>query len=257
MSSLAKVFFIEMMGEPGSFDASVYNHLEEREDEGQWFVKRFGHFAGISISTRNVCIGEPLPAVSEVDGLVLAGSYNSVHDNTLWQQRVRAWLPQMRAQRIPLLGVCGSHQLIAHAAGAEVEKLAEGPFAGTLPVSLTAAGMASPLLRDIANDDCFQYANGEHVVCVPPGANLLASSKRVPVAALDYGDYCFTTQFHPEGTDQTLGPVWQHIAPHLMQNYHARDKGFQLVENFLRLVVDQLSQGQHPGSKLHSSGVSP
>ncbi len=257
MSSPARVFFIEMMGEPGSFDASVYNHLEEREDEGQWFVKRFAHLPGISISTRNVCIGEPLPAVDEVDGLVLAGSYNSVHDNTLWQQRVRAWLPKVRAQRIPVLGVCGSHQLLAHAEGAGVKKLTDGPFAGTFPVTLTAAGMVSPLLRGIADGDCFQYANGEHVVCVPPGASLLASSGRVPVAVLDYGDHCYTTQFHPEGTDQTLGPVWQHIAPHLMQNYHDRDKGFQLVANFLQLVVDQMTQGRRPGSYQLSSGVSP
>jgi len=37
----ARIFFIEMMGVPGSFDASVYDHLPEREDEGAWFVKRY------------------------------------------------------------------------------------------------------------------------------------------------------------------------------------------------------------------------
>ena len=52
----ARIFFIEMMGEPGSFDASVYNHLEECEDEGLWFVRRFGHLPGISIS-RNTMSG--------------------------------------------------------------------------------------------------------------------------------------------------------------------------------------------------------
>jgi len=240
MVGKARVFFIEMMGVPGSFDASVYDHLEEREDEGRWFVKHYGHLPGLTIATRNVCIGEALPALAEVDGLVLAGSYNSVHDDTPWQRQVRAWLPRMRAQRIPILGICGSHQLLAHMAGVDVEWLAAGPFAGTLPVTLTAAGQASPLMQGIADQDCFHYANSEHVVAVPAGATLLASSSRVPVAALDYGDYCFSTQFHPEGTDQTLGPVWQHKAPHLMQNYHPRDKGDQLVRNFLRLVVERL-----------------
>jgi len=51
-------------------------------------------------------------------------------------------------------------------------------------------------------------------------------------------------QFHPEGSEQTLGPIWQHKAPQLMQNYHPRDKGNLLVENFLRLVVEQLQQSQ-------------
>jgi GMP synthase (glutamine-hydrolysing) len=239
-ATTARIFFIEMMGEPGSFDTSVYSHLPDREDEGQWFVKRFRHVPGVSIQTRNVCIDEELPTVAEVDGLVLAGSYNSVHDRTAWQRRVRAWTPEMRARRVPILGICGSHQLIAQLEGAVVEKLADGPFAGTFPVRLTAAGISSPLMQGIADRDCFHYANGEHVIAVPPGATLLAHSSRIPVAALDYGNHCYSTQFHPEGSEQTLGPIWQHKAPQLMRNYHADDRGDRLVENFLRLVADRL-----------------
>ena len=239
----ARIFFIEMMGVPGSFDASVYEHLPEREDEGLWFVKRYSHVPGIRIETRNVCVGEALPGIDEVDGLVLAGTYNSVHDHTDWQQQVRAWLPQMREQQVPILGICGSHQMIAHCEGADVGVLANGPFAGTFPVQITAAGKSSALFRGIADGDSFHYANSEQVIDVPEAAALLASSSRVPVAALEYPGHCYTTQFHPEGSDQTLGPIWQHKAPQLMRNYHDRDKGDQLVENFLRLVVDNTGAG--------------
>jgi len=239
-SRRARIFFIEMMGVPGSFDASVYNHLDDREDEGAWFVKRFGQDA-VSIETRNVCTGEALPDSAEVDGLVLAGSYNSVHDHTDWQRRVRAWIPLMRAQRIPMLAICGSHQLIANIEGCAVEELSDGPFAGTFPVTLTTAGKTSPLLQGVADQDRFQYANKEQVVDMPAAAELLASSSKVPMAALDYGNHCYSTQFHPEGNELTLGPIWQHTAPHLMQNYHASDSGDRLVENFLRLVVEQLT----------------
>jgi GMP synthase (glutamine-hydrolysing) len=237
----ARIFFIEMMGVPGSYDASVYDHFEDKDDEGQWFVKRYSHIPGIAISTRNVCLGESLPRVAEVDGLVLAGSYNSVHDHTDWQQAVRAWLPGMRQQKIPILGICGSHQLIAHLEGADVVPLAEGPFAGTFPIRLTAAGRSSPIMQAIADDDCFHYANSEQVTSIPRGGSLLASSSRVAVAALDFGDHCYTTQFHPEATEETLGTIWQHKAPELRLNYHAREKGDQLVENFLRLVRELLS----------------
>ena len=240
-TTLARIFFIEMMGVPGSFDASVYNHLDDKEDEGAWFIKRFGHLAGISIRTRNACLGETLPDIDEVDGLVLAGSYNSVHDHTDWQQRVRAWIPGMRAHKIPMLGICGSHQLIANIEGCAVEKVPNGPFAGTFPVRLTVAGKTSPLLQGVADQDCFHYANSEQVVDVPAAATLLASSSKELVAALDYGYHCYTTQFHPEGSELTLGPIWQYTAPHLMRNYHANDRGDRLVENFLRLVVDQLN----------------
>jgi GMP synthase (glutamine-hydrolysing) len=236
-----QIVFVEMMGVPGSFDASVYAHFEDKENEGLWFVKRYGHIAGISIKTCNVCLGESLPLAEDVDGLVLAGSYNSVHDNTSWQQQVRAWLALMREQKIPILGICGSHQLIAHCDGADVAPLKGGPFAGTFPVKLTDAGTSSPVMREISDDDCFHYANSEHVLCVPVGSSLLASSSDVPIAALDFGDHCYTTQFHPEATEETLGTIWQHKAPELMRNYHRHDRGDQLVENFLALVRDRLS----------------
>ena len=238
----ARIFFIEMMGVPGSYDASVYDHFEDRDDEGQWFVKRYAHIPGIAISTCNVCRGESLPQAAEVDGLVLAGSYNSVHDHTDWQQAVRAWLPVMRQHKIPILGICGSHQLIAHVEGADVVRLAEGPFAGTFPIRLTAAGKSSPIMQAIADDECFHYANSEQVANIPPGSSLLASSSRVPVAALDFGDHCYTTQFHPEATDETLGTIWRHKAPELRLNYHTREKGDQLVENFLLLVKELSSR---------------
>lgn len=238
----ARIFFIEMMGIPGSYDASVYDHFEDKDDEGQWFVKRYSHLPGIAISTCNVCREETLPQPTEIDGLVLAGSYNSVHDHTDWQQAVRAWLPVMRQHKIPILGICGSHQLIAHAEGADVVPLAEGPFAGTFPIRLTAAGRSSPIMRAIADDDCFHYANSEQVANVPRGGSLLASSSRAPVAALDFGDHCYTTQFHPEATEETLGTIWRHKAPELRLKYHSREKGDQLIENFLRLVTELSSR---------------
>ncbi|UCH41049.1 MAG: type 1 glutamine amidotransferase [Gammaproteobacteria bacterium] len=234
----ARIVFVEMMGVPGSYDASVYDHFEDKDQEGLWFVKRYAHVQGITIETCNVCLGESLPAPDAVDGIVLAGSYNSVHDHTDWQQAVRAWLPVMRRRRIPILGICGSHQLLAHAEGASVVPVEGGPFAGTFPVQLTEAGRASPLMRDIADDDCFHYANSEHVDNVPAGSTLLASSSKVPVAVLDFGNHCYTTQFHPEATDETLGTIWRFKAPELMSRYHTRDRGDRLVENFLRLARD-------------------
>ena len=234
---MKRVTFIEMMGEPGSYDASVYDHFEDKDREGIWFARRFQHVPGVSLSRVNVCIGEKLPAANEVDGLVLAGSYNSVHDHTLWQKRMREWIPSMRTMRIPMLAICGSHQLLANMLGSDVSSVENGPYAGTFPVSLTDAGRASPLMTNIPDGADFQFANSEHVLSVPTNSVLLASSDRVPVAALDYGDHCYSTQFHPEGTHETLSTVWRHKSPEKMRHYQSESNGQRLVENFLNLVV--------------------
>ena len=93
-------------------------------------------------------------------------------------------------------------------------------------------------MRGIADGDYFHYANSEHVATVPRGSTLLASSGKVPVAALDFGDHCYTTQFHPEATHETLGTIWRFKAPELMSRYRPDDRGDRLVENFLLLVRD-------------------
>ena len=233
---LKRIAFIEMMGVPGSYDASVYDHLEDKDQEGRWFRRHYEHLPGISIHCCNVCIGEPLPAATDVDGLVLAGTYNSVHDHTDWQLTIRNWLVKMRASKIPMLAICGSHQLMAQGEGAEVEALDGGPFAGTFAIQLTDAGRESPLMHLISDDACFHYANSEQVVSVPDGSRLLASSSRSAVAALDYGNHCYSTQFHPEATEETLGTIWRHAAPELRRHYHSRDQGDQLIENFFDIV---------------------
>ena len=233
-----RICFVEMMGVPGSYDASVYDELEDRDREGVWFQKRYHHVPGISIETTNVCTGDPLPRPGEVDGLVLAGSYNSVHDQTPWQCAVLDWLPGMREAGLPLLGICGSHQLMGYYLGARVEWLADGPYAGTFPTELTEAGRNSPLMGDIDSGDSFHYANAEHVTVVPEGASLLASSGRVPVAALDYGGQWYSTQFHPEASAITLGTIWKNSKPELSAGYHDDDRGDRLVENFFRIVRD-------------------
>ena len=236
---MKKVAFIEMMGTPGSYDASVYDHFEDKDQEGLWFIKRFSYLQNFAISTFNICINEKLPEPREMDGLVLAGSYNSVHDHTDWQQKIRKWLPQMRAEKTPILAICGSHQLLSNMNGAGVKSFEGGPYAGSFAVHFTPEGRSCPLLTNIPDGALFQFANTEHVTDVPKGSTLLATSGRVSTAALDFGHHCYSTQFHPEGTHETLSAVWRFKAPENKKRYVPEENGKRLIENFFRIISDQ------------------
>jgi GMP synthase-like glutamine amidotransferase len=232
-----RICFVGMLGTPGSFDASVYDHYPDTDDEGSWFITRFGGIDGFALETCNISHGDPLPDLANLDGIILGGSHNSVHDNTEWQQRLRDWLPILRAKNIPILAICGSHQLLAQGKGASVERFVEGPYAGTLPIEMTPAGQASELMKSIPGDACFQFGNSQHVTTVPKDAVLLAGSGRNPVAVLDFGNHCYATQFHPECTHDHLSTIWKYSNPSLMGNYFAEENGYKLVANFFGIVA--------------------
>lgn len=228
-----------MLGAPGSYDASVYDHFDDKDHEGIWFTKRFGSIEGFSLETCDISRGEALPDVARYDGIILGGSHNSVHDNTEWQDRLRNWLPSLFVAKIPVLAICGSHQLLAQRNGATVADLADGPYAGSLPIAITPEGQGSALLKSIPENACFQFGNSQHVEEVPKGATLLASSGRNPVAVLDFGNNCYSVQFHPECTDEQISTIWRNTHPERMQNYFAEDNGYQLVSNFFEIVAAQ------------------
>jgi GMP synthase-like glutamine amidotransferase len=231
-----RIFFIEMLGEPGTYDASVYDSLPDRDQEGVWFQKRYAHLSDVTIDVRSLPRGESLPAADQADGYVLGGSYNSVHDDYPWQRAVLSWLPSVRAQCAPLLAICGAHQLLGKHYGASVVEVDDAPCAGTLPVTLSGAGVQSPLLAAISTETRFHFGNDEQIDAVPEAATLLASSERVPVAALDYGGHWYSTQFHPEASAESLGISWARSAPELCDVYDDADAGDRLIENFFGIV---------------------
>ncbi|MDH3670306.1 MAG: type 1 glutamine amidotransferase [Gammaproteobacteria bacterium] len=231
-----RVFFIEMLGEPGTYDASVYDSLVNKDQEGLWFKRRYDYLGDVQFEIRSLPRGDSLPDPSAADGFILGGSYNSVHDNYPWQRAVLSWLPAVREQCLPLLAICGAHQLLGKYYGASVTRVANAPCAGTLPVSLTAAGMESPLFKSVALEPRFHFGNEEQVASVPHAASLLVTSDRVSVVALAYDNHWYSTQFHPEGSAATMGISWTRSKPALCDAYDDDDAGDQVIENFVDIV---------------------
>ena len=234
-----RISFVGMLGQKGSYDASVYAHFSDKDDEGAWFKARFGKIEGFELETCNISHGDALPDLTNLDGIILGGTHNSVHDNTEWQRRLRDWMPQARGAGLPILAICGSHQILSQMGGSVVEDLDDGPYAGTFPLELTPEGQTSALMRSIPDGACFQFGNSQHVANVPQGAVWLAGSGRNPVAVLDFGNQCYSVQFHPECTHDQISTIWRNKQPDLMANYFSEENGYKLVSNFFDIVAAQ------------------
>jgi GMP synthase (glutamine-hydrolysing) len=138
-------------------------------------------------------------AARGADGLLLTGSYASVTERAPWMLALGELLIQA-AERVPVLGVCFGHQLLAAALGGAVERNPRGPEIGTREVALTEAGRADPLLAGLPARLPVQQLHEDHVPAPPPGAVLLATGAHAPVQAFAHGARLRAVQFHPEFT---------------------------------------------------------
>ena len=231
-----RVAFISILGEPGTYDGSVYEGIPGGDDECQWFRRGFGYLAGLEILGYRVSHGDPVPAPESADAFILGGSYNSVHDDFSWQRELLLWFGALKESGRPLLAICGGHQLLCSFAGSDVKAVRKAPVAGTIPVNLTEEGRRSPLFAGLGDSIEFHFANFEHVTALPDGCLLLAEQADVPIAAVDHGSGWYSVQFHPEAVVETISVGWSPRHPEIAKRYHHGDSGRQVIENFLALA---------------------
>jgi GMP synthase (glutamine-hydrolysing) len=113
------------------------------------------------------------------------------------EDELRGLLDEVLARDFPLLGACYGIGVIGTHRGGSVDRTYSEPI-GRVPVSLTPAGRADPLLADLP--DTFEAFVGhkEAVRELPRDAVHLASSPTCPVQAFRVGRNVYATQFHPE-----------------------------------------------------------
>jgi len=169
----------------------------ERGDYDVWFRRGLNQ-AGDTFQVLRAVDGEPLPGHFDYRGVVVSGSWSMVTDREPWSEACAAYLHSAHAHRVPILGVCYGHQLLAHAFGGEVGYNPDGRHAGTAAITLTAAAESDPLLSGFPAVLSAQVSHSQRVLSLPVGATLLATAKLDPFHAFRIGDSTWGVQFHPE-----------------------------------------------------------
>jgi GMP synthase (glutamine-hydrolysing) len=145
--------------------------------------------------------GEALPEPEKFAGVIITGSASMVTELEPWAERCVEWV-RASEDRVPMLGVCYGHQLIAHALGGEVGWNAAGPEYGTVDVSLTSDARADTLMDGLPERFLVQAAHHQTVKRLPPGSVLLAEGV-AGVHAARFSARTWGVQFHPE-YDQSI-----------------------------------------------------
>ena len=131
----------------------------------------------------------------DLSGIILSGGPDSIY--TPSAPRIP---PHLLALNIPILGICYGMQSLADELGGEIQAAPSREFgAAQLKVH-----RENPLIPEGAHK--VWMSHGDRIITVPPGFQVLASTKNTPVAAMgDLERSLFGVQFHPEVKHTPIG----------------------------------------------------
>ncbi len=168
---------------------------------------------GIHWDTIELDAGESIPDLNGYDALIVMGGPMDI-----WEEQQYPWLvAEKKAIRqavidlkLPYLGICLGHQLLADALGGKVELMSE-PEVGVLEIKLTTEGTSTPLFADLPKKFNSLQWHGAEVTEAPPGSRIIASSPACAIQALQVGDSAYSLQCHVEITATTVSE-WGQVA---------------------------------------------
>src|SRR2546430_12660461 len=103
---------------------------KNRELHGS-YPQMFEHLIGaadatVTFNTISIPTGEPLPDVEGLEAILITGSAAGVYDAFDWIAPLEGFVRTAHDKKVPMVGVCFGHQLIAQALGGTVRKSEKG-----------------------------------------------------------------------------------------------------------------------------------
>ena len=181
--------------------------LQHIEREGPGLFLQIAKKKGFSVCIFRLELGDPLPELNNGDLLLVLGGPMGIKDignpNFPWLKKEVDLIKEALNQKIGMIGVCLGAQLLAYAAGGDVEVLEEG----TPPKPLAEIGWdnVSSYLYKKDNKFTTLLENPFHVlhwhgdrILLPSSAELIASSCRCNEQLFQIGSLAYGMQFHVE-----------------------------------------------------------
>lgn len=198
---------------------------------------------------------KPETLLEGFDGVILGGSGEfDLHGGrtdddvarTTAHVILRRLSPLMRTvleKDFPLFGVCFGHQLMAEMLGGNITSDPDQKKAGSYELSRCATAADDALFNDVPEIFVAQYGHKDAVTSMPEGAVLLASGSACKFSALRYGRKVYSTQFHPELTEDDVLNRFKTTPGYLPEGVEAESlvrpspEASRLLRNFVERIL--------------------
>ena len=203
----------EKLQEHGSYPAMFERLLGQASSELTF--KTFAAIDGDVPSDPHAC-----------DAWLVTGSRHGAYERLPWMLKLEQLLRDAVAAKVPVVGICFGHQILAQALGGTVVKSPKGWGFGLHTYDIAEA----PGLRGAAPKKVTLAAlHQDQVVEVPAGGRVIGSSDFCPNAVIAYGDTALSFQPHPEFNVPFLRGASEHrlkgVAPDAVRE--VAEKSFQ------------------------------
>lgn len=222
------------------------------EDYPEMFMARFRAVDPTLRFAVYRCLDGEFPAsINECDAYLCTGSRFSALDPDEWIRELERFVVSLVEARIPFVGICFGHQVLAKALGGTVERAAVGWGVG---VSENVIESAQPWMEgEVLHDVNLVVSHQDQVTAVPAGMAVLGGSDFCPNYFCQVGFHALSIQGHPEFSrdysralmEMRRGIIDDDVLDKGIESLERRvddDEVFRWMVNFFRQGVEALAQ---------------
>jgi GMP synthase (glutamine-hydrolysing) len=194
----------------GSTFSGIAHELGDFED---WIIAATGEAPGLFVIADG--FDESLPSLEQLSGIIITGSHLMVSDGgslfDLWSQLVRDSV----VRRLPVLGICYGHQLLAQALGGVVTDHPGGRELGQVEIEMVTVAQDDPLFSVLPQKFSAYASHLQSIQKLASGAFVYGENSFEQHHAVRFAPAVWGVQFHPEFNQRIMRAYIEYLRPRL------------------------------------------